>query len=240
MDFELSADQVEIRDAAGSFGGLEVAKTVIERDRAGHWSDTLFVRMGDAALLGAPLPREHGGADRSAFETCLALEGFGYGSGDAGLALAWAVHTFLFGIPIARNGRAEQRRRYLGPVCTGTGVGAFAGPEPNAGDDPTRIRTRAECRNGRWFLTGEKTWVINAPVASFVLVLARTAPAAGTAGISAFIVDRDTRGFQARPAIEMPGMRTAAFGTITLDACEAFQDCLLGTEGDGIAILRLV
>src|SRR5262245_7180033 len=73
MDFDFSADQVEIRDAARSFGELDVAKTVIERDRTGHWSDTIFLRMGKASLLGAPLPREHGGADRSAFETCLAL-----------------------------------------------------------------------------------------------------------------------------------------------------------------------
>ncbi|MGO1079211.1 acyl-CoA dehydrogenase family protein [Inquilinus sp. CA228] len=222
------------------FGHRKILPTVVDRDRVHAWDDDLFRSMGKAGLLGLPLPRDDGGQATTAFDTGLAMEGFGYGAGDAGLALAWAAHTVLCGVPIARFGHRLLRRRYLPGMCDGTRIGAFAGPEPTSGTAPTRIRTRAARRGRGWCLDGEKTWVINGPIAQHVLVLAATQPDAGIEGLSAFVVECDAPGVRREPAIVTAGMRTARFGTISFDHCMLQNSALLGSEGGGIDVLRLI
>ncbi|MGK9233506.1 acyl-CoA dehydrogenase family protein [Inquilinus limosus] len=164
----------EMRQIAYMFGRRNIMPTVVERDRIFSWDDDLFRGMGRAGLLALPLPRSDGGREMTAFGTGLAMEGFGHGAGDAGLALAWAAHTLLCGVPIARFGHRQLRRRYLPGMCDGTRIGAFAGPEPASDTVPTRIGTRATRRRDGWHLDGEKTWVVNGPIAHHALVLATT------------------------------------------------------------------
>jgi alkylation response protein AidB-like acyl-CoA dehydrogenase len=136
--------------AARAFAEREVAPTVAARDRAASWDSALFRRMGSVGLLGAPLPPEHGGGGGGATLLAHDLEGFGAGSGDAGLALAWLSHTLLCALPIGRLGTAVQKQRYLPSLASGDRVGCLAHHEPRAGDGADLL-TRARRRSpGTW------------------------------------------------------------------------------------------
>jgi len=240
MNFAIPGDGEASREAARAFGDEVILPSVIERDQGRLWSGALFERMGRAGLLGAPLPTAHGGGGRSALETCLTQEGFGQGAGDAGLGLAWGAHTLLCGAPIAALGTAEQQGRALPEMCAGTRVAALAADEAATGADPVRIRTRAHRRGNGWVLSGEKSWVINGPVAHLFLITAVTAPERGAEGISAFLVERGTPGLCAGSSVDLPGMRTAAIGSLTLEECEVPAEFLLGPEGGGVThVLRV-
>ncbi len=230
MSFDLPGDVLASRDAARIFGEERIFPSVIERDQGHLWSQALFEQMGRAGLLGAPLPAEHGGGGKTALETSLMLEGFGSGACDAGLALAWGAHTLLCGASIAAHGTPDQQKRALPDLATGARVGAFAADEP----DPVHLRTRAERRGSGFVLTGEKTFVVNAPVAHLFVVTAVTDPERGADGISAFLVDRSAAGLHVAARPELSGMRTATIGTLMLDGCEVPGEALLGPAGGGL------
>ena len=113
MDFKINDEQRQLYESARDFGRKEVFPGILERDSAKIWSQELFLKLADLGLLGAPFPEEYGGSGLSAFETCLVNEGFGEGSEDGGLTLAWGAHTVLCGLPIWKLGTKEQKEKYL-------------------------------------------------------------------------------------------------------------------------------
>lgn len=200
------------------------------RDRAASWDSALFRRMGSAGLLGAPLPPEHGGG-----ATLLAhdLEGFGAGSGDAGLALAWLSHTLLCALPISRLGTAEQKQRYLPSLASGDRVGCLAHHESQAGDGADLL-TRARRHGDRWVIEGAKSRVIGGAAGDLFLVTAVTEAAPRPGGISVFLVERGTPGLTVGPPGDPLGMRTAAISSLVLDGCEVPVTSVLAAEGRGL------
>ncbi len=224
----------EHRERARSFAEREIAGSVASRDRASLWDGSLFRRMGDAGLLGAGFPRIHGGSDLGALPVSHLLSGFGEGSLDAGLSLAWVAHACGCGVPILRFGTEAQRRRYLPPLGLGEWIGGLAHAEANTGGDPMGIQTRAEKRGDRWILRGKKTWVVNGSVGRVFVVTAVTAPDRQKEGVSTFLVERDTPGLRIGRRIEATGMRTATISELVFDDCEVPEGNLLGAEGSGL------
>jgi len=233
MDFALAETHERARDTACAFGRRAIAPTAAARDREQRWEPGLFLEMGAEGLLGAPFPPRYGGRGNSAFETVLLQEGFGEGSEDAGIALAWGTHTFLCGVPIWMLGTEAQRQRYLPPMCTGSWIGGYAASEPTAGSEPTAIRTRAVKRGDRWILDGSKTWVTNGPIGHHFLVTAQTDPERGAAGIAVFIVEPGFPGVRVGRRIETLGLRTAMISELVFEGCEVPEENRLGAADGG-------
>lgn len=236
MHFEITEEQQQLRDGARVFGEREVAPTVLERDQAGRWDPQIFRKMGEAGLLGAPIPEEYGGSGLSAVETCLVKEGFGEGSRDSGVALAWGAHIILCGVPIWKLGTEEQRQKYLPKMCSGEWVGGFCLSEPDSGSDAAAMRTRAVKKGDRWILNGTKMWITNGPVGNHFVVTAVTDPSQKAFGISTFIVEKDFPGFRVGQHIDKLGVRTSTTSELIFEDCEVPEENLLGQENFGFAI----
>jgi alkylation response protein AidB-like acyl-CoA dehydrogenase len=231
MDFEIRPEE---RARGRAFAEREIAGSVVARDRASRWDPIAFPRLGDAGLLGAPLPRDAGGEGMSAVGFSGLLRGFAEGSGDAGLALAWAAHVGA-ALRIAAEGTADQRRRLLPALTRGEAIGAWARREAGRVGDAVGISTRAVARGDRWVLDGVKPWVVNGGVAAWFVVDAVTDPSRGKDGVSTFLVGRDAPGLRVGPRHETPGLRTAVISPVTLDGVEIPRDALLGEEGAAFA-----
>ncbi len=236
MDFELTAHQLELREGARVFGEREVAPTILERDARAEWSEPIWRKMGEAGLLGAPFPEEYGGTGLSCFETCLVKEGFGEGSTDGGVTLAWGAHTILCGVPIWKLGTEEQKQKYLPKMCTGEWTGGFCLSEPDSGSDAAAMRTRAEKKGDRWILNGSKMWITNGPIGHHFIVTAVTEPGARAAGISTFIVESGFKGFRVGQHINKTGMRTSTTSELIFEDCEVPEENLLGEVNYGFMI----
>ena len=227
MNFDLPESHTRARDCAHALGLSAIAPSAEQRDRERSWDPAIFRSMAAGGLLGAPLPAEYGGGECTALETVLLQEGFGRGSEDAGVALAWGAHTFLCGVPIWKLGTPAQRQRYLPSMCCGDRIGGFAAQERAAGSDRTAVQTVAVKRRDRWLLTGTKTWVTNGAIGNLFVVTAATGEA-GTHGVSLFIVERNFPGFHVGCAIDTLGLRTAAISELRFDQCEVPHENLLG------------
>jgi alkylation response protein AidB-like acyl-CoA dehydrogenase len=231
MDFELAETHEQARELARGLGRRAVAPTAAARDRERRWDQGIWLELGAAGLLGVPLPPRYGGRGSSALESVVLQEGFGEGAEDAGLALAWGIHTFLCGVPLWLLGTESQRQRYLPAMCTGDWIGGYAASEPTAGSEATAIQTRATKRADRWILDGTKTWVTNGPVGHHFLVTAQVDPERGAAGIALFIVEAGFPGVRVGRALDTLGLRTAMISELVLDGCEVPEDNRLGTAG---------
>lgn len=229
MDLELQ-DQERTRGRA--FAARAIAASVARRDRESRWEHTTFPHLGDVGLLGAPLPRDVGGAGLSAVGFSGLLRGFAEGCGDAGLALAWAAHVGA-SLRIAAEGTAEQRRRLLPALARGEAVGAWARRETGRAGDPVGMATRAVARGDRWVLDGVKSWVVNGGVAAVLVVDAVTDPSRGKDGISTFLVSGGAAGLRAGRRHSTSGLRTAVITEVTFAGVEISRDDRLGGEGGG-------
>jgi alkylation response protein AidB-like acyl-CoA dehydrogenase len=233
MDFTISKEQQQLHDQAAEFGRRVVLPSVLQRDRSEHWDPSIWQQMGEHGLLGAPFPEEYGGTGLSAFETCLAMEGFGYGSLDGGVALALGASTILAGVPIWKLGTTTQKQRYLPKMCSGEWLGAFCLSEPGSGSDAASMKTTAVKRGDRYILNGTKMWITNGPIAHHFIVTAVTEPEAKAFGISTFIVDRDCPGFAVGQHIDKMGMNTSKTSEIVFTDCEVSEEALLGDINSG-------
>lgn len=235
MDFTFSEKLAQLRDDARSFAEREVEPSAASRDQGRRWEPELFTKLAERGIPGALLPREQGGRELSALETCVLLEGFGEGSGDAGLSLAAGVHGLLCAVPIWKLGTEAQKQRYLRRMASGEWVGGLSLFELEGGAAAPNLTARAAKQGRRWLLHGAKAHVINAPVAHHFLVMAVTDPSASPARLSAFLIERDTPGLRIRTPAEPMSMRTCPSAELLLEGCEVPEEALLGTEGAALS-----
>ena len=237
MDFSLSDEQKALRDSIVRFARAELNDGVIERDRAGRFPRELWRQCGDMGLLGLPAPEAYGGADADALTCAVALEALGYGCTDGGLGFSVAAHLLACTVPVWQHGTEAQKQRYLGGLCRGTLVGAHAITEPDSGSDTFSMRLRATREGSGWRLQGSKTFISNGPEADLVLVFAVTdADKRFAGGITGFLVERGTPGFQAGQHFAKMGLRTAPVGELTFDDVRLPDEAVLGTVGGGAAV----
>ncbi|MFJ6785787.1 acyl-CoA dehydrogenase family protein [Streptomyces yangpuensis] len=203
------------------------------RDTAAAWDGA-----ASQGLLSMAVPECAGGAGGGYEAACRALDAFAEESGLSGLSFAMAAQMWACQEPILEFGSNAQRGQYLEPLMAGTAVGAFAATEYDSGSDLLSLRTRAErSSDGRWQLSGAKTFITNGPTADVFLVLARTAEGSPLSGLTAFLVPRGARGLHIGKAIDKAGLAGAQLGSLHLDDCVVGEADLLGPAGAGFAVL---
>lgn len=234
MRFKLTEDQELIRSTIRDFAEHEVRPGAAARDRDSDFPADLLKQLGGMGFMGAVIPVEYGGADIDSIAYALVIEELA--RVDASLAVTVAVHNSVGAYPIVRWGTEEQKRRYLPPMAAGEALGAFALTEPQAGSDAANLKCRAVRDGDRYIVNGVKAWCTNGPVADTIVLMAVTDPGQGSKGISAFILEADTPGFQAGTIEDKMGLRSSKTSELVLDNCAIPAANRLGNEGDGLKV----
>lgn len=222
------------RSSVRAFVEKEVLPAAAELDQHGVFPHRLFRRLAELGYLGLCYPEELGGQGADFQTACILYEELAAGS--LALAAIAAMQSLMGTIFVYRHGTPEQVERYLKPAIRGEKIATFALTEPEAGSDLGALRTRARRTSTGWYIQGSKTWITNAPVASFLTVGARTSDQPGLDSIALFLLDASTAGFEVGRPIEKLGTRSSLTSEVHID-CEVPADALLGGEGQGVQLV---
>jgi isovaleryl-CoA dehydrogenase len=235
FDFGLGDDLDEVRAQVRRFARERIAPRAEEIDRSNEFPRDLWPELGAAGLLGVTVPERWGGANLGYLAHVLIMEEISRASGSVGLS--YGAHSNLCMNQIVLNGDDAQRDRYLPKLVSGEHVGALAMSEPGAGSDVVGMQLKAEKRPGGYALTGRKMWITNGPDADVVVVYAKTDPAAGPRGISAFIVEKGQPGFYSAQKLDKLGMRGSSTSELVFENCLVSEANLLGQLNGGVRVL---
>ncbi len=235
LDFDLGETAELLRDTVMSFASEKIAPLAADIDRDDRFPRELWPQMGELGLLGITVEEELGGSGMGYLEHCVAMEEVSRASASVGLS--YGAHSNLCVNQLRRNGSDEQRKRYLPKLISGEHVGALAMSEPGAGSDVVGMRTRAEKKSDRYVLNGNKMWITNGPEADVLVIYAKTDPDAGPRGISAFLVEKDFKGFSTAQKLDKLGMRGSPTSELVFEDCEVPEENLLGQLGKGVNVL---
>ena len=237
MDFAWTDDQLALRRGAAEFAARRLVEGTTERDRDGVFSRQLWDACAEFGLQGLMAPPELGGGGQDLPSAVAILEGVGYGARDNGMVFSVASHAASCQGPVAEYGSEAQKRDWLPGLADGTLVGATGVTEPDSGSSALALATTAVEDGDGWVLDGAKTFVTNAPVADLFLVYARTG-GTGFAGLSCFLVPRDSAGLTVGPAMEKMGLRTSPIAQLYLEACRVPAGAVVGGVGSGAMVFN--
>src|SRR5512146_2511119 len=219
MDFQLNEEQQQLRKTVREFAEREIAPHVMEWDEASHFPLETVKELGRMGLMGVVFPAEYGGAGMGYVEYVIAIEELSRVDGSVGIIVA--AHTSLGSNHIFVAGNEEQRRKYIPKLATGEFIGAWGLTEPGSGSDAGSARMTAVRKGNEWVLNGTKTFITNGHYADVAVVIAVTDKAAHTHGLSAFIIEKGTKGFR-------PGKKENKLGLRASDTAEmVFEDCVI-------------
>ena len=235
FNFGLGETADMIRDAARNFSQSEIAPRAAEIDKTNTFPRDLWPKMGALGLHGVTVEEEYGGSGLGYLEHCVAMEEVSRASASVGLS--YGAHSNLCVNQIRRNGSEAQKRKYLPKLISGEHVGALAMSEPGAGSDVVSMKTRAEKRGDRYIINGGKMWITNGPVAETLVVYAKTDPAAGARGMTAFIIEKGMKGFSTAQKLDKLGMRGSDTCELVFQDCEVPEENVLGAMGRGVNVL---
>ncbi|HEX3652478.1 MAG TPA: isovaleryl-CoA dehydrogenase [Rhizomicrobium sp.] len=235
LNFDLGDTVDLLRDTVRSFTSDHIAPMADEIDRSNIFPRELWPQMGQLGLHGITVEEEWGGSGLGYLAHCVAMEEISRGSASVGLS--YGAHSNLCVNQISRNGDDAQKGRYLPKLISGEHVGALAMSEPNAGSDVVSMRLRATKHGDRYVLNGTKMWITNGPQADTLVVYAKTDPAAGQRGITAFIIEKDMKGFSTAQKLDKLGMRGSDTSELIFEDCEVPEENVLGGEGSGARVL---
>ncbi|HYD31291.1 MAG TPA: isovaleryl-CoA dehydrogenase [Azospirillaceae bacterium] len=235
LNFNLGETADMIRQSVQSFADAEIAPRAADIDRENEFPADLWRKMGDLGVLGITVEEEYGGSGLGYLEHIIAMEEISRASASVGLS--YGAHSNLCVNQIRRNGNPEQKHRYLPKLVTGEHVGALAMSEPGAGSDVVAMRLKAEKKGDRYVLNGTKFWITNGPEADVIVVYAKTDPAAGSKGITAFLIEKGFKGFSVAQKLDKLGMRGSNTGELVFEDCEVPEENVLGREGQGVRVL---
>jgi len=222
LDFQLNDEQLQLKKSVREFAEREIAPNVMKWDEASEFPLATIKELGKLGLLGMIFPPEYGGAGMGYVEYVTAIEELSRVDGSVGIIVA--AHTSLCSNHIFVAGNESQKKKYVSKLATGEYIGAWGLTEPSSGSDAGSARMTAAKANGGWVLNGTKTFITNGSYADVLVVLAVTDKAAHTHGLSAFVVEKGTRGFR-------PGKKENKLGLRASDTSELiFEDCFLPTE----------
>jgi len=234
LNFDLGETVDLLRDAVANFAQSEIAPIADEIDRSNEFPNDLWPKLGDMGLLGVTVPEQYGGADMGYLAHIVAMEEISRASASVGLS--YGAFSNLCVNQINRNGSESQKEKYLPKLVAGVWVGALAMSEPGAGSDVVNMQMKAEKQGDKYVLNGTKMWITNGPDADVIVVYAKTEPAAGSKGITAFIVEK-AFGFTTAQKLDKLGMRGSNTGEMVFQNVEVPEENILGELNRGAAVL---
>jgi isovaleryl-CoA dehydrogenase len=235
FDFGLGEELDEVRAQVRRFARERIAPRAEEIDRSNEFPRDLWPELGAAGLLGVTVPERWGGANLGYLAHIIAMEEISRASGSVGLS--YGAHSNLCMNQIVLNATDEQRDRYLPKLVSGEHVGALAMSEPGAGSDVVGMQLKAEKRPGGYALTGRKMWITNGPDADVAVVYAKTDPAAGPRGITAFIIEKGYAGYSTAQKLDKLGMRGSSTSELVFENCFVPDANVLGQINGGVRVL---
>ena len=231
MNFDLSEEQISIRNMVRDFAAEEITPNVLEYDENKTFPQHLINKMGELGILGVVFPEEYGGAGMGYIEYALILEEIS--AADPSIGLTVAAHNSLGTNHIFSYGNEAQLRKFIPPLASGKTLAAWALTEPGGGSDAFGLKTTAHKEGGNWILNGSKTFITNPNYADYCVVMARTNPEKGKAGISAFVVEKNTPGYTVGVPMNKLGMRASDTAELFFEDCPVPQENMVGKEGEG-------
>jgi len=239
LDFALSEEQLLLKKTVRDFAEAELIPHSREWDEKQEFPREIFAKLGELGLMGVVWPAQYGGSEMSTLDYALVMEELA--RADAGVALSVAAHNSLCSGHIFLAGTEEQKRRYLVPLAKGEKVGCWGLTENSAGSDAGGTKTTATRDGEQWILNGSKTFITNGRIADTAVVMAVTDKSRGKKGISAFIVERSTKGFRSGKKEDKLGVRSSDTSELVFEDCRIPLGNLLGSEGHGfIDTLRIL
>ncbi|UYV35988.1 isovaleryl-CoA dehydrogenase [Rhodobacteraceae bacterium D3-12] len=235
MKFDLGEDVMAMQEMVHRWAQERIKPMAAEIDTKNEFPNELWKEFGDLGLLGVTTPEEYGGAEMSYLAHVIAVEEIARAS--ASVSLSYGAHSNLCVNQIRRNATHEQKMKYLPKLISGEHVGALAMSEPNAGSDVVSMQLRADKKNDRFVLNGNKYWITNGPDADVLVVYAKTDMDAGPKGITAFLIEKDMVGFSTSNHFDKLGMRGSNTAELIFDDVEVPFENILGEEGKGVAVL---
>ena len=235
MQFDLGEDINVLREMVHRWSQERIRPIAAEIDSSNAFPNNLWTELGELGLLGITVSEEFGGAGMGYLAHCIAVEELARAS--ASVSLSYGAHSNLCVNQINLNGTDEQKRKYLPDLISGTHVGALAMSEAGAGSDVVSMKLRAEKRNDHYKLNGTKYWITNGPDADTLVVYAKTDPAAGPKGITAFLIEKSMTGFSTSPHFDKLGMRGSNTAELIFEDVEVPFENVLGEEGKGVRVL---
>ena len=234
MNFELTEEQVQVRDMVREFVQRDVAPHIQEWDAKGEFHREVLTKMGELGLLGLPIPEEYGGAGFDYVSLALACEELEYG--DTFLRVVMSVHVGLNSLALLQWGTEEQKERLLTPQATGEKIATFGLTEPNAGSDAGSIETTATRDGDDYILNGSKMWISLADVADHFLVFGSLDRSQKHKALTAFVVERGMDGFTTGSIKGKLGVRAGNTGELAFDNVRIPAANRIGEEGEGFKI----
>ncbi|KFH46926.1 Isovaleryl-CoA dehydrogenase-like protein [Hapsidospora chrysogenum ATCC 11550] len=237
-DFEPPAPEEleELRERVQEFTRREVTEEVAARtDKSNAFPNEMWRKLGDAGLLGITADEDVGGLGMGYQAHCVVMEELSRASGS--IALSYAAHSQLCVNQLQLNGSPEQKQKYLPGLISGERIGALAMSESGAGSDVVSMRTSATKVDGGYLLNGSKMWITNGPDADLIVVYAKTEPDKGSKGITAFIVQTESKGFSCARKLDKMGMRGSNTGELMFDSVFVPDEDVLGRVNGGVRVL---
>lgn len=235
LNFDLGETADMIRDTVQGFAQNEIAPLAAEIDRTDVFPRQLLPKMGELGLLGITVEEEWGGTGLGYLEHVVAMEEISRASASVGLS--YGAHSNLCVNQLRRWGSDDQKTRYLGKLVSGEHLGSLAMSESGAGSDVVSMKLRAEKKGDRYVLNGTKMWITNAPDADTLIVYAKTEPEKNSRGITAFIIERDMKGFSVAQKLDKLGMRGSETGELVFEDCEVPEENIMGPLNGGVEVL---
>ncbi len=233
LQLELTDDLRMLQGLARDFTRKEIIPQAEHFDRTGEWPWSIFNKAREIGLVNMNIPEAYGGIGATVVEECIVTEEMAYGC--TGIQTALMLNQ-LGCLPILLAGTDEQKQRYFARIIDDGQIVSYALTEPDAGSDVAGIKTTAAKQGDKYVLNGGKTWITDAPVANFFVIFAKTDPAAGHRGMSAFLVDRDSEGLSVSQPLEKMGQHAAQTAQVFLEDVAVPEQNRLGREGDGFLI----
>ncbi|OPX56880.1 isovaleryl-CoA dehydrogenase [Oceanospirillum multiglobuliferum] len=235
FNFDLGETYDMLREQVNRFAADEIAPRAAQIDIDNEFPADMWRKFGDMGLLGITVPEEFGGSDMGYLAHVIAMEEISRASASVGLS--YGAHSNLCVNQIKLNGNQAQKEKYLPKLVSGEHIGALAMSEPGAGSDVVSMKLRADKKGDRYILNGNKMWITNGPDANTYVIYAKTDVAAGSKGITAFIVERDFPGFSRHQKLDKLGMRGSNTCELVFVDCEVPEENVLGEVGKGVRVL---
>ena len=235
IDFHFNETTKMLRDTVYNFSQKEITPYAEQIDVSNKFPRDLWPKLGALGVLGMTVSEEYGGANLGYLEHVMVMEEISRASASVGLS--YGAHSNLCVNQINRFGSKEQCRKYLPKLISGEHVGALAMSEAGSGSDVISMRLRAADKGSHFLLNGTKMWITNGPEADVIVVYAKTDSAAGSHGITAFIVEKNMKGYRTAQKLDKLGMRGSDTCELVFDNCEVPKENILGEVDKGITVL---